>query len=173
MTAQRPIDIAFDWDSNPKGGYDGFVLLGPSGFLMDVPGGPPGGSPAVLRQGDQLEFVIYDISDQAASRTVSDVQIWFQAAHAANTADYPFPSSAMGGRKNGWYPLADLTVTGPASGGESGVFGGPYPVWRVAPTTFDLDTPGWYFFRVELQVATGNRKKSFGNDPEMIVDPSG
>lgn len=163
------VDVAFDWDSNPKSGFDGFCLCGASGFDMAVPGRnqPPG--QVGIRRSDQLQFQVWDISDQAADRTVSNIAIAFQSAHSANTAQFPFQSSEVGSPTDGWYPLANLSLGSRLPGGNSGVYGGPFPNWQVSPRPLSLASAGWYFFRVSFDVTTGSTTKSFGNDPEMIV----
>ncbi len=167
------IDVAFDWDSHGKDGYDGLALLGASGFHMAAAGhNPPGGAPG-LTQSDQLQFQIYDISDDGVSRTLSDLEIAFQSAHAETTTDYPFADNVMGKPSHGWYPMANPSIGQMMRGGESGVFGGPFANWQITPRPLAIANAGWYFFRVSFKAAAGSTKRSFGNDPEMIIQPSG
>ena len=167
------IDIAFDWDSNPKGSYDGFCLLGASGFDLALAGSQvPPGTPGLGRN-DQLQFQLWDISDQAATRTVANLVIAFQSAHAATTTQYPFADSAMGTPAGGWYPLANLTLGVTLQSGRSGVYGGPYPNWQISPRPLSFANAGWYFFKAAFSVTTAGVTKVFGNDPEMIVRPAG
>lgn len=165
------IDIAFDWDSKPKGTFDGFCLCGAAGFDMAMAGNPPGNARGLGLE-DELQFTIYDISHQPASRSVSDVMLRVCAAHDANKREYPFEESVMGPETDGWYPIADPTILSQGNG-MSAVYGGPYPLWRVAPRPLALVTPGWYFFQVWLTATDGSGSKRFGDDPEFIVRPSG
>ncbi len=168
------VDIAFDWDSNGKSGYDGFCLTGASGFDMALAGSlPPGEGVRGVDKGDQLQFQIWDISDNAATRTLDQIAIAFQSAHSANTNNYPFADSAMGKEDHGWYPLASLSLGAPLASGTSGVYGGPYTNWQVSPRPLALPNDGWYFFKVSFRATTGRQSKTFGNDPEMIVRPTG
>lgn len=167
------VDVAFDWDSHGKSGYDGFCLTGASGFDMALAGSSPPQGTRGLGKNDELQFQIWDISDAAANRTLSDLAISFQSAHAANTSDYPFEAAAMGKEDKGWYPLANLTLGPPLVQGTSGVFGGPFTNWQVSPRPLALPNDGWYFFKVSFKATTGKQTKSFGNDPEMIVRPTG
>jgi hypothetical protein len=167
------VDIAFDWDSNPKGGYDGFCLVGPSGFDLALAGSQIPAGVRGVGISDQLQFQIYDISDTAASRTLGDLQIAFQAAHAANATQHPFAASAVGSPVDGWFPLANLQLGSVMPNGRSGVYGGPFDTWQVSPRPLALTHAGWYFFRVSFTATTGGASKTFGNDPEMIVRPSG
>ena len=169
------IDIAFDWDSKSKAGFDGFCLCGPSGFDMQAAGNPPSGI-TVPRRGDQLQFAVYDISHPPAerTRTVSDLKIEMRSAHDATTAGYPFADDVMGGKDGDWYPIKDLSVKPRDGKGGSGVFGGDYPVWTVQAgslTKLDLVTAGWFFFRVSLKATQDSKHKTFGNDPEFIIGP--
>lgn len=165
------IDIAFDWDSNSKGGFDGFCLCGPSGFELALAGRPPANVRGLYPE-DRLEFTIYDISDQAAGRTLSGVTIQLRSAHAHNTAEFPFEPSVMGpADPDGWYPIANVTVEERAGAGRSGVYGGDFPVWSVDPGELLVVNDGWYFFKVSLVATQGSERKTFGNDPELIVRP--
>jgi len=167
------IDIAFDWDSKSKDQfYDGFCLTGASGFDMALAGRPPAHVRG-LNKADQLQFAIYDISDQTANRSVSDLVIQLRSAHDANTSEYPFDPSMMGKRDaDGWYPIANLAVvSAPGRGGESGVYGGPYPIWSVSPSPIPIVSAGWFFFKVSLKATQDSKRRTFGNDPEMIVGP--
>lgn len=167
------IDVAFDWDSKPKSGYDGFCLAGPSGFDMAL-AGRPAANVRGLTTADQLQFAIYDISHEVASRSVSDVVIEVRSAHDATTTGFPFERSMMGNKDGGgWYPIADLETGDLVQEANSGVYGGPYPLWPVLPSPLQLVNQGWYFFQVSFKVSqTGSKTKHFGNDPEMIVGPS-
>ncbi len=167
------LDFGFDWDSNGKSGYDGFVLAGGSGFDLTLAGSPA--SPVIrgIDKGDQLQFQIWDISAQQVARSLGGLQIAFQSAHSATLTGFPFDPAVMGPPVDGWYPIANLGVGSAAPGGTSGVYGGPFTSWPVRPGPLALPNDGWYFFRASFQVTTGKQTKSFGNDPEMIVRPSG
>lgn len=165
------IDIAFDWDSKPKDPFDGFCLCGAAGFDMAMAGNPPGNARGLSLQ-DELQFTIYDISHPQTSRSVSDVVLEVRSAHDANTREYPFLDSVMGPETKGWYPIAGATILSQGNG-VSAVYGGPYPLWRLAPRPLALVTEGWYFFKVSLTVTDDGGSKRFGDDPEFIVRPSG
>lgn len=169
------VDIAFDWDSKAKESqYDGFCLCGASGFDLQVAGNPPAGVRGLI-PGNQLQFAVYDISDQEDDRSVSALVIKLRSAHLANTAEYPFDPSVMGPPDpQGWYPIAGLSIEEKATGGESGVYGGPFPLWTVVPRRLRIQTHGWYFFEASMTVTSSSGStKTFGNDPELIVRPAG
>jgi len=167
------LDIAFDWDSNPKGEYDGFCLVGASGFDPALAGShlPPNAHGIGIQ--DRLQFQIYDISDQSATRTLANLAIYFQAAHSANGNQYPFDSSAVGPPVNGWYPLLNVSIGTLVPNSTSDVYGGLYNSWPVSPRPLSLPNAGWYFFKISFEATYNLETKSFGNDPEMIVRPSG
>ena len=163
--ADYHLDMAFDWDSEPKGGYAGYLQLG----LVSVTGSQGAdASLADLGKGDTVEFYLYDISEAADTRTAALPQNWitFSAADEGTPQSSPFSAGAFQG----------ATIQSGGTG-SSTAFPGTHPMWNVMGNgNRQLSVPivndGRFFFTVQLSITNSSGvTKTFGVDPEMIVKP--
>lgn len=165
--ADYHIDMAFDWDSNPKGGFDGYLQVG----AVKVTNGQ--GKDAALTDlgaGDTLEFYLYDISAQTAPTTVAlPANAPWIAFSPANTDTNSSSPVAPNATQN-----AQVTSLGT---GNSTVFGSGLPAWGVmGPGSQMLSariaaSAGDFFYTVQFAITRNGITKRFGVDPEMIVQP--
>jgi hypothetical protein len=172
------VDIGFDWDAEPNGGYDGRLQAGVLSSADNKPAGV-----MQLNAHDTINFYVYDVSglnDGKPGPANSAVGIpagWLQARPGStNTHPEASPFSAT--------TLHDISVARlePSSNdnGKSGYFGGPWPVWQVNDAKGNLltvvvehtdENPASFYITYQLNVIAGGVAKLFGVDPEMIVKP--
>lgn len=162
--ADYHLDMAFDWDSEAKGGYDGFLQ---TGLVLDSAGAGSNASLAQLSKNDTIEFYLYDVSESADTRTVAlpATGSWISFSNADANTNKQSPTNTN---------LASPVV---ASGGNgtSTVFGGPYPCWALNASanqalSMRINNDGRYFFTVQFSITNSQGvTKTFGVDPEMIV----
>lgn len=165
--ADYHIDMAFDWDSNPKGGFDGYLQVGP----VSVANGQ--GSDAALtdlKPGDTFEFYLFDITTQTAPTEVAVPAnaswIAFSAANTDTSGSSPFATNAT-----------QNAVVATAGTGNSTVFGNGLPAWVINANGNQIlsarvtANSGDFFYTVQFDITRGGVTKRFGVDPEMIVQP--
>ena len=161
--ADYHLDMGFDWDSEAKGGYDGYLQMGL--VLVDAGHGSDA-SLAELNKNDTIEFLIYDVSDVGDTRTVAlpATGTWISFSNADQNTNIQSPTNTG----------LDSPSIVSSGNGTSTVFGGPYPSWTLnknnQPLSMRLSNDGRFFFTVQFQITDSlGATKIFGVDPEMIV----
>ena len=165
--ADYHIDMAFDWDSNSKDGFQGYLQVGP----VKVTNGQGKDSALTdLLPGDTLEFYLFDISQQTAPTTVAIPAnapwIAFSAANTDTRGSSPIAANATQNAQ-----VASLGT------GNSTVFGDGLPAWSINASANQLlsarvtATSGDFFYTVQFDITRNGITKRFGVDPEMIVQP--
>lgn len=165
--ADYHLDMAFDWDSNPKGGFDGYLQVGP---VIVTNGKGKDAALTDLVPGDTIEFYLYDITAQTAPTTVAIPSnapwIAFNPANTDTSASSPFAANAT--------QNAQVVSAGT---GNSTVFGDDLPFWTINANANQLlsarvtATSGDFFYTVQFDITRGGTTKRFGVDPEVIVQP--
>jgi hypothetical protein len=164
--ANYHFDIGFDWDSDPKGGYDGYLQVYP--IAVSAAGTGSDSDFVHFQDGDTIEFYLFDISKESGAvpaLPAASPWISFSAADQSTNSSSPINVSLLTG----------ATLSTPTTG-MSTAFGEGLTAWSVnAPDGSLLSVPvandGRFFFTIELQVSKDGTVKRFGVDPEMIIKP--